>query len=123
MKNPVYVYRATIESIYDGDTFRANIDLGMDVELKEQSFRMFGINAPELKKEQAEAGRAARDWLRAKMPIGTRVIIATIKERKNTNKDSKEKYGRYLANIFLENEDVSINDQMIELGYAEPYLL
>jgi micrococcal nuclease len=122
MKNPVYIYRATIESIYDGDTFRANIDLGMDVELKAQSFRMFGINAPELKKEQAEAGRAARDWLRAKIPVGTRVIIATIKERKNSAKDSKEKYGRYLANVFLETEDVSINDQMIELGYAEKYL-
>lgn len=123
MKNPVYVYRATVESVYDGDTFRANVDLGMDVTLKEQSFRMFGINAPELKKEEVEAGRAARDWLRSKIPVGTRIIIATIKERKNTNKDSKEKYGRYLATIYLEDEDVSINDQMLALNYAVPYMV
>lgn len=123
MKNPVYIYRATVESVYDGDTFRADVDLGMDVTLNEQSFRMYGINAPEMKKEEAEAGRAARDWLRAKMPVGTRIIIATIKERKNTNKDSKEKYGRYLATVYLEDEDVSINDQMIALNYAVPYMV
>ena len=123
MQNPVYVYRATVESIYDGDTFRANVDLGMDVVLKEQSFRMYGIDAPELRKEEAEAGRAARDWLRAKMPVGTRIIIATIKERKNTNKDSKEKYGRYLATVYLEDEDLSINEQMLALNHAVPYIL
>lgn len=123
MKNPAYTYRAIVESVYDGDTFRANVDLGLDSWLMKQSFRLYGINAPEVRGVDSEIGKRSRDWLRSKLTIGSRVIIVTRKERKNQNQDSKEKYGRYLAEVYLEDEVLSLNEQMVNLGYAVPYML
>ena len=44
----MYIYKATVRSIHDGDTFTATVDLGFHVEL-EAKIRLNGINAPELK--------------------------------------------------------------------------
>lgn len=123
MKSPAYTYRAVVESVYDGDTFRANVDLGLDIWQMKQPFRLYGINAPELRGAESEIGKQSRDWLRSKMIIGSRVIIVTRKERKNPNQDSKEKYGRYLAEVYIEGEELSLNEQMVNLGYAVPYML
>lgn len=123
MKNPAYTYRAIVESVYDGDTFRANVDLGLDIWQMKQSFRLYGINAPEVRGVDSDIGKRSRDWLRSKLAIGSKVIIVTRKERKNQNQDSKEKYGRYLAEVYLEDEVLSLNEQMVNLGYAVPYML
>lgn len=45
----MYTYRALVKSIYDGDTLRADIDLGFGVILADQSLRLLGIDTPEIK--------------------------------------------------------------------------
>lgn len=117
--HPEYRYHAVIASIYDGDTFRADIDLGFSAWLKNVNFRMFGINTPEIRGGTAAekaAGLAARDRLRELMPVGAAVTIQSTKAGK---------YGRYLADVFLETDAgvVHVNQVLLDEGHAVPYLV
>jgi micrococcal nuclease len=106
----MYEYSAHITGVYDGDTVTAVIDLGFNVSMTEK-LRLVGIDAPEMRGESAAAGTASRDTLRSKI-LDKKVVI-------KTSKDKKEKYGRYLAEIFIDG--VSINQQMITEGFAIKY--
>ena len=110
--SPPYVYRARVEKekdIYDGDTITVIIDLGFHIEFGELTLRLYGINAPELRGAEKEAGRRARDWLRRRL-MGREFIVQTIRDRKG-------KYGRYLAVIWVDG--VNVNEEMVALGLAE----
>lgn len=112
----MYEYKVKeIKSIYDGDTMIVVIDLGFGV-YKTEKLRLAFIDAPEIRGDEHDAGIISRDWLRVKMQdaIDNKKNI-TIK----TFKDRKGKYGRYIAEIFI--DEISINKQMIEEGYAIAY--
>lgn len=102
----MYEYEATVVSIHDGDTLRADVDLGFDTWRGNEPFRLIGIQAPELGKP---GGRESRDWLRDLLPLGTTVRIVT-------EKDRTEKYGRYLATIF--KGELNVNDALVDAGHA-----
>lgn len=104
----MYEYRAKVISIYDGDTLKAEVDLGFNVKITE-TFRLSGLNTPEVRGEQKDLGIISRDRLRNKI-LDKEVIIKTFK-------DSTEKYGRYIAEIYLESEN--INEWLISEGLAE----
>jgi micrococcal nuclease len=106
----MFEYRATIISVYDGDTCRADIDCGFGVTLKNQQLRVHGIDTPEM---HTATGPAARDFARALMPA---CLIVTLQ----TFKDSKEKYGRYLAKITLPDGS-DFASAMVAAGHAVPY--
>ena len=107
----MYEYRAFVRKIYDGDTVTVDIDLGFDVILKAQKIRLLRINAPEVRGEQRESGLKSRDALRQK--IGNKWI------RLKTQKDKKGKFGRWLGEIWFEDE--CINDWLLKEGFAEVY--
>lgn len=109
----LYVYRATIVSVYDGDTIRLNIDLGFGTWIINTPVRMIGIDAPELRGIERPQGLASRDHLAAVLPQKTEVLI-------KTEKDKSDKYGRYLASVFL-LDGSNVNLQMIADGFAEFY--
>jgi len=56
-----YVRRVRVISNYDGDTIRADIDLGFGQWSHNQTFRLYGINTPELRGGTAETKQAGRD--------------------------------------------------------------
>jgi len=118
--HPDYRYRATIASVYDGDTFRADVDLGFSAWLKTVNFRMFGIDTPELRggtEATKAAGRAARDRFLELAPIGAAVLIESTKAGK---------YGRYLADVFVEQPDGSVlhvNQVLLDEGHAVPFMV
>ena len=107
----MYEYRAKILSVYDGDTVRADLDLGFGVELKNQKLRLRGIDTPELTGSSRAEGIRARDALRAM--IDKEVVTVT------THKDRQGKYGRYLVEIWW--RDANVNHWLIQNGYAKPY--
>ena len=107
----MYEYRAFVRRVYDGDTVTVDIDLGFDVVLRNQKIRLVRINAPEVRGAQRPEGLKSRDALRAK--IGNRWI------RIKTEKDKKGKYGRWLGEIWLDEE--CVNDWLLKEGYAEEY--
>ncbi len=105
----MYEYRANIIAVYDGDTVTADIDLGFEVWLRDQRLRLLNINTPEVRGKSKKEGIVARDALRARI-LGKEVIIKS---------DRKGKYGRWLVEIFVEEEN--INSWLLSEGYAVPY--
>ena len=111
----MYEYKAVIVSIYDADTIRVAIDLGLGQwtfgrDGKGESIRLHGIDAPELKGEERPDGLTARDYLREKLPKGTEITLRTIK-------DKKGKFGRYLGIVILP-PGIVINNDLVLKGYA-----
>lgn len=105
-----YVYKADIIAVYDGDTCTAIVDLGMRVSV-EITIRLYGINTPELRGAQKLDGIKSRDYLRSLILMKSVII--------KTYKDKTEKYGRWLAEIFIDG--VNINEKLVQEGYAVKY--
>lgn len=114
-----YYYKAKIVSVYDGDTFRADIDLGLDQWTMYRIFRLYGVDAPEMRGDEYEFGVKSRDWLREQI-LDKWVMLQTFKDQKGS-------YRRFIADIYLLDEDGRfdpndpISQQMLDLGLAEPY--
>lgn len=112
----MFEYRALIVSVYDGDTVRADIDIGFSIWKRNEPLRLYGINTPEVTGIQKPEGLKSKAAL-VELIEGKTVII-------KTEKDRQEKYGRYLATIFLERGDgtiLNVNQYLIEQKFAVPY--
>jgi len=123
-KDP-YIYRIkSVLKVVDGDTIDAAIDLGFDISLTKR-IRLAGVDTPESRttdtKEKA-LGLEVKEWLKKKLEGQTEVIVKT------ELPDSTEKYGRILGHLFIGDKEVSavnkkksVNQQMIDEGYAWEY--
>ena len=116
-KDP-YVYRIkSVGRVVDGDTIDADIDLGFDISLTKR-IRLAGIDTPESRTrdlEEKKLGLDAKYWLKHRLHDADDIVIRTEKP------DSTEKYGRIIGNLYINGEDVSLNNQMIIEGYALEY--
>lgn len=104
----MYEYKATIVKVYDGDTVTAEIDLGFKIKVT-KTIRLYGLDTPEVRGDERPDGLISRDRLRERI-LDKEVVIKTMK-------DKKGKYGRYIAEIYLEDEN--INEWLITEGLAE----
>jgi micrococcal nuclease len=113
MNENLYHYRALITDVYDGDTCTVNIDLGLNTWIQGEKLRLYRINAPELRGVERPEGLCSRDFFRS-LIAGKEITIQTIKDR-------KEKYGRYLAEVWFKAETgewLNVNDLMVLNGHA-----
>ena len=116
-KDP-YIYRIkNILKVVDGDTIDADIDLGFSISL-EKRIRLAGVDTPESRttdlKEKA-MGLESKEWLKKKLEGAKDIIIKT------ELPDSTEKYGRIIGHLFINEQESSLNNQMINDGYALAY--
>jgi micrococcal nuclease len=116
-KDP-YIYRIkSVLKVVDGDTIDASIDLGFDISL-EKRIRLAGIDSPESRttnlKEKA-FGLESKEWLKKALEDAKDILIKTEKP------DSTEKYGRIIGHLFINDQETSLNNQMIAEGYALEY--
>ena len=109
----MYEYKATVTKVYDGDTITVDFDLGFGILIRKQKIRLLGINTPEIRGPEKPQGIISRDALRQRI-LGK---VVTIK----TSKDKKGKYGRWLGEVFIGEEN--INQWLITEGYGKEYLL
>ncbi len=104
----MYHYRATVVRVVDGDTVDLTVDLGFRATFTDR-FRLYGIDAPEVRYPTYDAGQAARLWLTELLPPGTPVVT-------ETHKPPTDKYGRWLATLWLGGHDV--NAALVAAGHA-----
>lgn len=121
----MYVYKAKLDRIIDGDTVDAVIDLGFDVSVHKR-IRLAGIDTPESRTrdlEEKERGLASKARLEEMLEGGEFIL------------ESNEvgKYGRVLGTLFIEKETddnltaepqiikVNINETLVREGYAVEY--
>ena len=110
-----------INRVVDGDTIDVTIDLGFDL-LKKERVRISGVDTPEKRtrdKEEKVLGIDATNWMKEHLEGaikgGEELIIRT------ELKGGVGKYGRLLGWLYINDDIVSLNEQMIEEGYAWEY--
>jgi micrococcal nuclease len=111
-------YVRKVENVVDGDTIDVLIDLGFDI-LFSSRVRLAGIDTPESRtkdlKEKA-LGLESKEYLKKYLKDAKSVVIKTEKM------DSSEKYGRILGWVYINEDTESLNDKMINDGYAWGYM-
>ena len=111
----------SIDKVLDGDTIDVTIDLGFDLYKKER-VRVAGVDTPEKRTrdlEEKALGLDATYWLKQKLEdtisgedeltIRTELV------------GCMGKYGRLLGWLYIGEDTVSLNEQMITEGYAWEY--
>ena len=117
-----YNFRVTeINRVLDGDTIDVTIDLGFDLYKKER-VRVAGVDTPEKRTKNLEEkalGIDATNWLKEKLES----TIAGDDELSVRTElvGGVGKYGRLLGWLYIGDESLSLNEQMIEFGYALAY--
>ena len=117
-----YNFRVTeINKVLDGDTIDVTIDLGFDL-FKKERVRVAGVDTPEKRTrdlEEKALGIDATNWLKKKLEDtidgDEELTIRT------ELKGGVGKYGRLLGWLYIGDEIVSLNEQMIDEGYAWEY--
>jgi micrococcal nuclease len=126
----IYIYKAELIRVVDGDTVDLIIDLGFDTSRRER-FRLYGIDAPEMR---TAAGKAAKAWLWEALQPLEAIYVQTIQL---STKAKRDKYGRFLAVLYKSESEMeqdmdyadaegtqnffqsSINRRMIVEGHAK----
>jgi len=107
-----------VTNVVDGDTVDVLIDLGFDI-LFASRVRLAGIDTPESRtkdKVEKALGLESKDYLKKQLKDAKSIVIRT--EKMN----SSEKYGRILGWLYVNGESESVNNKMINDGYAWGYL-
>lgn len=146
---PLYSYYAIVPldqdgklRVYDGDTVTLTIDLGLEQWVGPVHYRLFGIQAPEIRPLATRAaGEASRDhlceliktyarWVQEPADFpgpGYGLIVRTHKKlrpkRDYRPRACRGKFGRWLVELFGTGwfPATNINQRMIKDGFAEPY--
>lgn len=111
----MYEYSARAVAVVDGDTIDLDISLGLDIH-HHTRVRLLGVDTPELHSpdpQQREAAQAAKAFVVSQV-MDNPLTVRTVKDR-------REKFGRYLAEVFSGGDTVSVNEQLLNRGYAVPY--
>jgi micrococcal nuclease len=107
--------------VLDGDTIDVLIDLGFDL-FKKERVRVAGVDTPEKRTrdlEEKSLGIDATNWLKEKLE-STLVGDDELTIRTEL-KGGVGKYGRLLGWLYVGDELISLNEQMITEGYAWAY--
>ena len=117
-----YNIRVTkIVKVLDGDTIDVLIDLGFDLYKKER-VRIAGVDTPEKRTrdlEEKALGLDATYWMKKQLEdtiAGDEELIIRTELKGGTGK-----YGRLLGWLYVGEDNVSLNEQMITEGYAWSY--
>jgi micrococcal nuclease len=115
------MYEYKVKKVYkvvDGDTIDVDIDLGFNISYS-QRVRLAGIDTPESRttdKVEKVLGLESKRRLEDILKDSKKVVIRTQKP------DSTEKYGRILGWLYIDDQDLSVNEQLIRDGYAWDYM-
>lgn len=112
----MYEYRAEVIRVVDGDTLALMVDLGCDVRVA-LTVRLNGINCPERGTPQ---GNDATDYVRAwRDAYAYETLEGSYWVDLHTIKDKREKFGRYLGNIYAGGRH--LNEDLVVAGHAVRY--
>ena len=109
----MYEYRAVVTRVVDGDTLDLDIDLGFKVH-NWTRVRLANVDTPEVygvkhSSPEYQAGLVASQKTREIAPVGSQCMVQT---------EKTGKYGRWIATLTVDGQATSLNQQLIDAGYA-----
>ena len=113
----MYEYKVVrVKKVVDGDTTDFTVDTGFS---NTHSFRCRyrGIDTPECRTSdplEKIQGKISKAYVKRRLKAAKTIMI-------QTHKDKKGKFGRMLGTIWLDDDELSLNEQMIEHNYAVRY--
>ncbi len=113
---PDYTYRVTVDRVVDGDTVDVLIDVGFKTTVFKR-LRLLELDTEEMRDRdevRRENANLAKERMEQILAEADRVYVQTYL-------DSTGKYGRLLANIWVETDDqlTNVNQQMIAEGFQK----
>jgi endonuclease YncB( thermonuclease family) len=130
-----YTYNASLVRVVDGDT--VVLDLKMDYLLEAdfgfyikdkivfsktsvQTFRLFGVDTPEVVGAEKNLGLLAKQALQEMLEKASSIKVVS---------HGKDKYGRWLGTLLIESKNesgevitVNVNEWLVAGGFAQPYM-
>jgi len=109
---PAFRYKAFVDLVVDGDTVDVTLDLGFKT-LRKECMRLYGVDTPESRTKNVQEkmhGIIVKQYVKEQLE-GKTVVLESVKQ---------EKFGRYLANIYLPDGSC-INKTLVEKGMAREY--
>jgi len=109
---PAFRYKAFVDLVVDGDTVDVTLDLGFKT-LRKERMRLYGVDTPESRTKNVQEkmhGIIVKQYVKEQLE-GKTVVLESVKQ---------EKFGRYLANIYLPDGSC-INKTLVEKGMAREY--
>jgi micrococcal nuclease len=123
----VYHYNASLVRVIDCDTIVVNIDLGFDLELKNRTLRLKGIDAYETKrnsraKKQSEKFGITLDEVVKKGKDSTEKLKALLQNKQLViNTIETDSFGRWLAEVYVKDIEISLNNYLLQENMAVIY--
>jgi micrococcal nuclease len=111
----MYEYKIKVLRVVDGDTLDALLDIGFSIH-KKIRVRLIGIDTPESRtrdKEEKKKGLASKAHFKE--------ILKRNKGKVTLKSHGVGKFGRCLGELFVPEYECSVNQQMINDGYAYEY--
>ena len=107
-KTTLYQYALKNISVVDGDTLKADLDLGFGVILAAKKIRLEHVNCPEKNTpEGAEAKMFVSAWI-----MGAKEIVIHVKNHR------EDKYGRILGTVMIDGlslaDELKVNDHGVD---------
>ena len=110
-----WIYNARLIRVVDGDTADAWIDCGFNISVKKR-IRFMGVDTWESRTRNLEEKK-----LGLKAKAYTREMLERNDGKFKVKSHGVGKYGRLLGEIFIEGEDKSLNQLLIDNGHAYEY--
>jgi micrococcal nuclease len=116
-KKPIYIYKAELKRVIDGDTVDLVVDAGFYISVH-QRFRLKGIDTPEIfgvrkETEEYKKGIKAKEYVEKRFKENNGECI--IRSHRTG------KYGRWIAEIWFLDSDKSLNQELLDEGLADEY--
>lgn len=109
MYGVINMYKAIVERVIDGDTFVGDLFISeLNVTFNDCKFRLFGVNTPE--KGQYHYYEATE-------------FLAQLVEHEIARVElhGKDAFGRFLVDVFVEGQEKSVNQLLLDSGLAKIY--
>lgn len=109
MMDPVYIYRADVLDVHDGDTYRLRVDLGFRCAVTIQC-RLHGVDSPELSTPEGKAAQAfVADLLLPPGDPAQPVVIESYKDQRS--------FERWVCDVWLP-DGRSLAQVLVDSGHA-----
>ena len=102
-----------VTSVYDGDTFRANIEGYPPIIGERMAIRIAGIDTPEIRDKDPQVkalAQQAKQFTVKRLREGKHIVLKNIQ---------RGKYFRIVADVYIDG--VSLGDELMKAGLAKPY--